>query len=140
MDGRHLQGAKTGVEAKKIYDDALKDWKLDEKMPEKDKVAVHQYGQTEIMDMPVLSLGGFFSLAVTVMYSRKLRCLTGCGCKAKPYLILNAFLVPLVLIICAAQAPRTTRPPRRVFMLLVGTCTDYLVASALLDRSAVDDG
>jgi hypothetical protein len=104
VDGRHLQGAKTGVEAKKIYDDALKDWKLDEK----DKVAVHQYGQTEIMDMPVLSLGGFFSLAVTVMYSRKLRCLTGCGCKAKPYLILNAFLVPLVLIICAAQAP----PPR----------------------------
>ena len=108
MDERHLEVAVTGVEAKKIYDDALNDWQLDEKRPEKDKVAVHQYGKTAIMEMPVLSLGGFFSLAVTVMHNRKLRCLTGCGCKAKNYLILNAFVVPLVLCICVAQSPHPT--------------------------------
>ena len=112
MTEEQLAGTKMGVEAQKVYDAVLKDWKLDEQDPAKDTVAKHKYGKTDI-EVPVLSLGGFFSLAVTMMHNRKLRCLTCCRCKAAIYLGVHAFLMPIALLIGAhttTQQPRCAQP------------------------------
>lgn len=72
----------------------------------------HEYGKTGI-SMPVISIGGFMSLAVTVMHSRTLRkrmCLIQplsilCKNKAMPWVMVNAILMPIVLIIVAWATP-----------------------------------
>lgn len=90
--------------AQKLYDDILKD--VPNPTPDnfdahRDAIPTHQYGKTEIMDMPLVSLGGFVPLAMTLFHNRRLRCFTGCRCKAKTWVVINALAVPFIAAVLA---------------------------------------
>ena len=111
-----MAGTKTGDDAKALYNSVFKDWKMPEEGAGDGTVGKlvprHEYGNTGI-DMPVISIGGFMSLAVTVMHNRSLRkrmCLIQplsilCKNKAMPWVMVNAILMPIVLIIVAWATP-----------------------------------
>ena len=102
-----------GAKAKELYDSVFQGWKMPEEGASDGSVGKlvprHEYGKTGI-DMPVVSLGGFMSLAVSVMHNRKLRkrtCLLmpfSMG-KAMLWVMCNAILMPVVLIIVSWTTP-----------------------------------
>ena len=102
----HMRGAvEDPAEAKRIYEGVLKDVPDPdpndlEAEAHRDAIPKHAYGEkTGITDMPLVSLGGFVALPMHLFFDRKMRCLTGCRCKAKTWLMFNALLVPIVAVV-----------------------------------------
>jgi hypothetical protein len=143
-----LRDAVDGAAARALYDKVLRGFELgaDEPLPEH-RVPRHPFGRT-CLTLPVLSLGGFVSLGLTVMRNRKLRRRAGCGCKATHYVGVHAVLLPLALAalpwLCGAwrQALVGWLLPACVVaalpswgvsaLLSVGTCALWVIGTMLV--------